>query len=317
MNVNNVKTAPIPAVSTAPEPVSVILPSKGWADLKLGELWAYRELIFFLTWRDIKVRYKQTVLGAAWAVIQPFTTMVLFTVIFGGLAAIPSDGIPYPVFSFAALVPWTFFANGFQKAAESMVGSANMIKKIYFPRFAVPISCVMAGVLDFVLAFIMLVGIMVYYTFAPGMTADFTPTYHLLYLPLFTVLLVVTTLGASLWFAAMNVQFRDVRYIVPFLVQTFLYLTPVIYPSSILSGIIPKGWEVLNGLNPMAGVIEGFRWALLHRARGQFPEEGVAPPLSDMQILQMASLSSVVAIVILVTGAFYFKRMERTFADVV
>ncbi len=294
-------------------PVSVIIPSKGWADLKLGELWAYRELIFFLTWRDIKVRYKQTVLGAAWAVIQPFTTMVLFTVIFGGLAGMASNGMPYPVFSFAALLPWTFFSSGFQKASESMVGSANMIKKIYFPRFAVPISCVLAGVLDFVLAFIMFAGIMLYYGLAPGTQVDLTPTYHYLYLPLLMLLLVATTLGASLWFAAMNVQFRDVRYIVPFLIQTFMYLSPIIYSTSEL----PKRWQVLNGLNPMAGVVEGFRWALLHRARGAVLKPDEALPLTDMQILQMASLSSVVAIVILVTGAFYFKRMERTFADVV
>lgn len=317
MTIEQVKPAPMPLNESASVPVSVLTPSKGWADLKLGELWAYRELLYFLTWRDIKVRYKQTVMGAAWAVIQPLTTMVLFSVVFGSLAGMPSDGIPYPLFSLAALVPWTFFSSGFTKASDSMVGSANMIKKVYFPRFAVPVSCVLAGVIDFVLSFLVLMILTVVYTVAPGAEASYLPTIHILFIPIFALLLIMTTLGASLWFAAMNVQFRDVRYIVPFLVQTFMYLSPVVYSTSLLARIIPKGWEVLNGLNPMAGVIEGFRWAILHNVRGGLLQEGTPPPLTDMQILQITSMSFVVATIMLVSGAFYFKRMERTFADVV
>lgn len=317
MSVERINPAPMSLDGSAPAPVSVITPSKGWADLKLGEVWAYRELLYFLTWRDIKVRYKQTVLGAGWAIIQPLTNTVLFTVIFGWLAGMPSDGLPYPLFSLTGMVPWTFFASGFTKASESMVGSANMIKKVYFPRFAVPVSCVLAGVIDFVLAFLLVVGLMTYYSLSPSFDISLVPTVHVLFLPVFVLLLAITTLGASLWFAAMNVQFRDVRYIVPFLVQTFMYLTPVVYPTALLSRIIPRGWEVLNGINPMAGVVEGFRWALLHNVRGTLPNTNAIAPLTDMQILQLTSISMVVAVVILVSGAFYFKRMERTFADVV
>lgn len=313
MSVEQVKPGPMPMDDSPPVPVSVLTPSKGWADLKLGEVWAYRELLYFLTWRDIKVRYKQTVMGAAWAIIQPLTTMVLFSVVFGSLAGMPSDGIPYPLFSLAALVPWTFFSSGFTKASDSMVGSANMIKKVYFPRFAVPVSCVLAGTIDIVLSFLVLLALTVFYTVSTGVS--YLPTVHIAFVPVFVVLLFVTTLGASLWFAAMNVQFRDVRYIVPFLVQTFMYLSPVVYSTSLLARIIPEGWEILNGINPMAGVIEGFRWALLHNVRGL--QEGAPPPLTDMQILQLTSLSFVVAVALLVSGAFYFKRMERTFADVV
>lgn len=271
-------------------PVKVLRPSKGWISLKLRDLWEYRELLFFLTWRDIKVRYQQTVLGAAWAILQPFFTMVVFSLFFGRLVGVPSDGVPYPIFSYAALVPWTFFANGLTTSASSIVGSANLIKKVYFPRLVVPISAVLSGGLDFVLAFVVLLGMMVYFAIYP--------TVNVVWLPFFLLLALVTSLGVGLWFAAMNVQFRDVRYVVPFLVQAWFFATPITYPSSLL----PEPWRTLYGLNPMAGVVEGFRWALLNTEPGPGP---------------MVFVSGVVAVFLLVSGAYYFRRMEKTFADVV
>jgi lipopolysaccharide transport system permease protein len=263
-------------------------PSRGWAWPKLRELWEYRELIYFFAWRDIKVRYKQTVIGALWAIIQPVFTMVIFSLFFGRLAKVPSDGLPYPVFSFAALVPWTFFANALTQASNSLVLSANMIKKIYFPRLSLPIATVLAGVVDFVLAFMVLLGIMLYYGLAP--------TINVLWLPLFLLLALVTSLGVSLWLSTMNVQFRDVRYTIPFLTQAWLFVTPIAYPSSLLS----EPWRTLSGLNPMAGVVEGFRWALLGTDTAPGP---------------MTIVSALVALTLFVTGAFYFRRMEQSFAD--
>jgi lipopolysaccharide transport system permease protein len=264
-------------------------PSVGWAWPKLRELWEYRELLFFFAWRDIKVRYRQTVMGALWAIIQPFFTMVIFSLFFGRLANIPSDGVPYPVFSFAALVPWTFFANALAQASNSLVSNANMIKKIYFPRLALPIATVLAGVIDFALAFIVLLGIMLFYGLAP--------TVNIIWLPLFVLLALVTSLGVSLWLAAMNVQFRDVRYTIPFLTQAWLFVTPIAYPSSLL----PESWQTVYGLNPMAGVVEGFRWALLG---------------TDTAPGKMIIVSALVAVTLFVSGAFYFRRMEQSFADV-
>ena len=263
--------------------------SRGWAWPKFRELWEYRELLYFLAWRDIKVRYKQTIMGALWAVIQPFFTMVIFSLFFGRLANVPSDGLPYPVFSFAALVPWTFFANALAQSSNSLVFSANMIKKIYFPRLALPIATVLAGVLDFVIAFVVLLGIMLFY--------GLVPTINIIWLPLFLLLALVTSLGVSLWLSAMNVQFRDVRYTIPFLTQAWLFLTPIAYPSSLLS----EPWRTIYGLNPMAGVVEGFRWALL----GTDTEPG-----------KMIIVSSLVALTLFISGAFYFRRMEQSFADV-
>src|SRR6266498_1557818 len=225
--------------------------SKGWVWPKLRELWDYRELVYFFAWRDVKVRYKQTIMGALWAIIQPFFTMVIFSLFFGRLAKIPSDGLPYPVFSYAALVPWTFFANALAQASSSLVVNSNMIKKIYFPRLALPIATVLAGVIDFVLAFIVLLGMMLFY--------GLVPTLNVLWLPLFLLLALVTSLGISLWLSAMNVQFRDVQYTIPFLTQALLLATPIAYPSSLLS----EPWRTLYGINPMVGVVEGFRWALL------------------------------------------------------
>ena len=271
-------------------PVIRIKPSTGWVSLKLKELWDYRELLYFLVWRDIKVRYKQTVLGAAWAIIQPFFTMVVFSLFFGRLAKVPSDGIPYPLFSFAALVPWGFFANGLNHASNSLVNGSHLIKKIYFPRLAMPIATVLSGVVDFLLAFVVLMGMMLYY--------GYVPTMNVLWLPLLLLLALTTSLGVSLWLAAMNVQFRDIRYIIPFLVQIWLFATPIAYPSSLLT----EPWRTVYGINPMVGVVEGFRWALL----------GVNTAPGPIIIV-----SSLTSFLLMVTGAFYFRRMERTFADVV
>jgi lipopolysaccharide transport system permease protein len=264
-------------------------PSRSWEWPKFRELWEYRELLFFFVWRDVKVRYKQTVLGAAWAIIQPFFTMVIFSLFFGRLASIPSDGLPYPIFSYAALVPWTFFATALTQASNSLVLSANMVKKIYFPRLTLPIATVLAGVVDFMLAFLVLMGMMLFY--------GLTPTINVLWLPLFLLLALVTSLGVSLWLSAMNVQFRDVHYTIPFLTQAWLFVTPIAYPSSLL----PEPWRTLYGLNPMAGVVEGFRWALLG---------------SDTAPGPMTFVSALVALVLFMSGAFYFRRMEQSFADV-
>lgn len=265
-----------------------IQPSNGWVSLKLHELWQYRELLYFLVWRDIKVRYKQTALGATWAIIQPFFTMVIFSLVFGRLTKVPSDGVPYPIFSFAALVPWTLFAHGLTHASDSLVSSANLIRKVYFPRLAIPIAVVLSGIVDFALAFMVLLGMMLYY----GMV----PTIALLWLPLFLLLILTTSLAVGLWLSAMNVQFRDVRYAVPFLVQFWFFATPIVYPSSLL----PEPWRTLYGINPMAGVVESFRWALLG---------------TDTAPGRMISLSALIALALLVGGAFYFRRMEKTFAD--
>jgi lipopolysaccharide transport system permease protein len=271
-------------------PLTIIQPSRGWVSLKLHELWEYRELLYFLTWRDIKVRYKQTVLGAAWAIIQPFFTMVVFSLFFGKLAKIPSDGIPYPLFSYAALVPWTFFANGLSQSSNSLVGSANLITKVYFPRMVIPISGIVSGGLDFILAFIVLLGMMVFY----GML----PTSNIIWLPFLLLIAFVTALGVGMWLSALNVQFRDVRYMLPFLIQFWLFATPIAYPSSLLA----EPWRTIYGINPMVGVVEGFRWALLGTDTAPGP---------------IIIVSSVASITVLLGGVFYFRRMEKSFADVV
>lgn len=270
-------------------PVTVIEPSPGWGALKLAELWEYRELLYFLIWRDVKVRYKQTVLGAAWAIIQPFATMVVFSIFFGKLGRIPSDGIPYPIFSYTALLPWMFFANGLSQSSNSLVGSANLITKVYFPRLVMPLSGVLTGLIDFAIAFVVLLGMMLFY----GMK----PTAAVVWLPFFLLLALMTALGIGLWLSALNVQYRDIRYVVPFLIQFWLFATPIAYPSSLLS----EPWRTLYGLNPMAGVVEGFRWALL----------GSNPPG------MMLVVSSSAAILLVASGLYYFRRMEKTFADVV
>ena len=275
---------------TAEAPVLRIEPSKGWASLGLRDLWHYRELLYFLVWRDIKVRYKQTALGAAWAILQPVMTMVVFTVFFGRLAKVPSDGVPYPVFAFAALLPWQLFAFALTESSNSLVSNQNLITKVYFPRLAVPIASVLAGLVDFGISFCVLLGLLFYY--------GITPTVAVLALPLFVVLAVATALGAGLWLSALNVQYRDVRYTIPFLTQFWLFATPVAYPSS----LVPARWRALYGLNPMAGVVEAFRWALLGKTHGPGP---------------LLAVSVAVVAAMLVGGLYYFRRMERTFADLV
>ncbi len=264
--------------------------ARGAPAVRLGELWGHRELLYFLTWRDVKVRYKQTALGASWAIIQPLMTMVVFSVFFGRLARMPSDGVPYPIFAYAALVPWTFFANGLTQSANSLVASANLIKKVYFPRLMVPLATVCSEAVDFLLAFAVLVAMMLYY--------DITPTSKVLWLPGFVLLALATSVGVGLWLAALNVRYRDVRYTVPFIVQFWLFATPIAYPSSLL----PEPWRTLYGLNPMAGVVEGFRWALLGSNTGPGP---------------MVAVSAIAASAVLWSGVRYFRRMEQTFADVV
>jgi lipopolysaccharide transport system permease protein len=270
--------------------VTIIRPSRGWVSLGLPELWQYRELLYFLVWRDIKVRYKQTVLGAAWAILQPVLTMVVFSLFFGRLDGLHPAGVPYPLFSFVALVPWTFFANGLSQSSNSLVGSANLIKKVYFPRLVVPSSAVLSGGVDFALAFIVLLGMMIYF--------GVQPTLNILWMPAFLLLALATALGAGLWLSALNVEFRDVRYVVPFLTQLWLFASPVIYASTVLT----EPWRTIYALNPMVGVIEGFRWALLG--------VGSAPGL-------LVGVSALAALALLISGVFYFRRMEKTFADVV
>ena len=286
--------APIPAAQErthgGSRPVTVIEPPRSWVPLDLRELWEQRELVYFLAWRDLKVRYKQTALGASWAILQPVFAMVVFSIFFGQLGRIPSDGLPYPLWSFAGLVPWTFFAQGLSQAANSLVMSQNLLRKVYFPRLAIPIATVLSVALDFAIAFLVLVGLMMFYGVQPTGRAIWV-------LPL-SLLAFVTALGAGIWFAALSVRYRDVRYVVPFLVQFWLFATPIAYPSSLL----PARWRVLYAVNPMSGVVEGFRWALLGT--------NTAPGL-------MVAVSAITAIVVLVAGAFYFRRVERTFADLV
>jgi lipopolysaccharide transport system permease protein len=271
-------------------PILKIRPPKGWATLGLKELWEYRELLYFLTWRDIKVRYKQTALGAAWAVIQPFFMMVVFSLFFGKLGGIPSDGIPYPVFAFCALLPWQLFAHALSESSNSLVANERLITKVYFPRLIVPISAVLGGLVDFAIAFVILLCMMAYY--------GIMPTAMIVTLPLFLLLAVATALGVGLWLSALNVQYRDVRYTIGFLTQFWLFATPVAYPSS----IVPEKWRWLYGLNPMAGVVEGFRWALLGKTKGP----------GTMLFVSVCAVT-----LILIGGFYYFRRMEQTFADIV
>jgi len=294
MAVSTHAPAPMPAAQErthgGSRPVTVIEPPRPWVPLDLRELWEQRELVYFLAWRDIKVRYKQTALGASWAILQPVFAMVVFSIFFGQLGRIPSDGLPYPLWSFAGLVPWTFFAQGLSQAANSLVMSQNLLRKVYFPRLAIPIATVLSVALDFAIAFLVLVGLMVFYGVQPTGRAIWV-------LPL-SLLAFVTALGAGIWFAALSVRYRDVRYVVPFLVQFWLFATPIAYPSSLL----PARWRVLYAVNPMSGVVEGFRWALLGTNTAPGP---------------MVAVSAITAIVVLVAGAFYFRRVERTFADLV
>ncbi|MBN1569587.1 MAG: ABC transporter permease [Acidobacteria bacterium] len=270
--------------------LSVYEPTNGWPSLRLGELWHYRELLYFLTWRDIKIRYKQTALGVAWAVLQPLITMVIFSVIFGRLANLPSDGIPYPVFSYAALLPWGLFSGALQRAGTSLVANSNLITKVYFPRLTIPVSAVAAGLVDFVISFVVLLGLMLCY--------KIMPTWMILAIPLFVLLAILTALAVSLWLSALNVQYRDVQHMIPFLIQAWMYASPVAYSA----GLVPTGpWRIIYGLNPLAGVIQGFRWALVG---GNPPDE-------------LMAVSVAMVLLLLMSGMYYFRRMEKTFADVV
>lgn len=275
------------AESTAP---TIVQPSRGWMALRLGELWEYRDLLYFLTWRNIKVRYKQTILGAAWAVIQPLFVMIVFTIFFGRLAKVPSDGLPYPVFSFTALLPWTYFANALTASSESLVAGSNLVTKVYFPRLLMPLASALSGLLDLGIAFVVLLGMIFYY--------GLHPTIAVAWLPAFVALALVTALGVGLWLSALNVVYRDVRHAVPFISQIWLFATPVAYPSTLL----PYPWRTIFGLNPMVGVVEGFRWALLGTKE--------APGLA-------AVVSAIMAVAIFVSGTFYFRRTEKLFADVI
>jgi lipopolysaccharide transport system permease protein len=270
--------------------LTVIRPSRHLFSLRLRELWEYRELLYFLVWRDVKVRYKQTVLGAAWAILQPFLTMVVFSIFFGRLAGIPSEGIPYPIFAYTALLPWQLFAHALTESGNSLVANQQLITKVYFPRLVIPISAVLAGLVDFCIAFVVLLGMMVYY--------GVLPTKAVLALPLFLLLALATALAVGLWLSALNVQYRDVRYTLPFLTQFWLFATPIAYPST----LIPEQWRVVYGLNPMAGVVEGFRWALLGTGQGAGP---------------MVVVSAILVTALLIGGLVYFRWMERSFADII
>jgi lipopolysaccharide transport system permease protein len=276
--------------SFSPLPTVTIQPSQGWASLNLADLWEYRELLYFLVWRDLKVRYKQTALGVTWVVIQPLVATLIFTVIFGNLAQMPSNGLPYPVFSLAALLPWNYFASALSRAGTSLVHNSHVITKVYFPRLIIPLASVFSMLLDSAIAFLVLLALMLFY--------QVWPSWAILTLPLFVLLAVGSALGVSLWLAALNVQYRDVNHLIPFLVQVWMYATPVIYPLS----LIPERWRLLYSLNPMASVVEGFRWALTGQGE---------PPGSLLLV------STAVVVLLLVSGAFFFRRTEQTFADIV
>jgi len=270
--------------------VTIIEPKKGWVPVDLREIWDYRELLYFLTKRDIKVRYKQTILGGLWAVIQPAFTMIVFTLFFGRLARVPSDGLPYPIFVYAGLLPWTYFANAVSTSGNSLVGSANLITKVYFPRLMVPASAALAGLLDFFIALFVLAVLMVYYQFLPGA--------GILLFPFLVALTFLCAVGVGLWLSALNVQYRDIRYAIPFLIQIWMFLSPVIYPVSLLK----DKYQWLLALNPMGGVIHAYRASLLGHQAIDWP---------------LLALSALIIIVLFLGGLYYFRRMEKVFADVV
>jgi lipopolysaccharide transport system permease protein len=277
---------------TKPEPTTVyIRPANGLAALNLRDLWTYRELIYFMIWRDLKVRYKQTLLGAAWAVIQPLMTMLVFTFLFSNVAKMSSDGVPYPIFSYTALLPWGLFTTALNNASRSLTSNTNMVTKVYFPKLILPMASVLAGLVDFAIAFVILFGLMFFYHVTPSWTALWA-------VPVFLLLSVITALGVALWLSAINVQYRDVGYALPFLTQFWMFLTPVAYSSSVVS----QKWQIVYALNPMAGVVNGFRWALL--GSGNPPDVLVA-------------ISAGIALIVLFTGLIYFRNMERTFADTI
>jgi lipopolysaccharide transport system permease protein len=276
--------------NSADLPLTRIEPSDGWLPLRLKEIWDYRELLYFLVWRDVKVRYKQTAIGATWAVIQPLMTMIVFTVVFDKFAKMPSDGLPYPIFSYAALLPWTYFSKALNQSVVSVVGDASLITKVYFPRLLLPLSAVVGGLIDFAIAFVFLLGMMAWY--------GIIPNWGILLLPVFVLMTMLTALSVSAWLSVINVRYRDVGQAIPFLVQIWLFVSPVAYPAS----VVPENWRFLYNLNPLAGIIEGFRWALLGSQN---------PP-----VITLVSTTAIV-LALLYGGILFFKRMEQTFADVV
>jgi lipopolysaccharide transport system permease protein len=271
-------------------PFVCIQRSRGWFSFGLGELWAYRELLYFLIWRDIKVRYKQTAIGAAWAVLQPLMTMIVFTLVFKKLANVGSDGLPYPIFAYTALLPWNLFAGALNRSSTSVVGQSNLISKVYFPRLIVPLSATISGVVDFTIAFAILIGMMIWYGIAP--------TWGVVSLPLFILLALSAAFSVGLWLSALNVKYRDVGHAIPFFIQLWLFASPVAYSVR----MIPEQWRLLYSLNPMAGVIESFRWALLGKEQPDFA---------------IVAISAAMVFLLLFAGVVFFKRTERTFADVV
>lgn len=279
-----------PKQNAASSNTVLIRPSKGWLNLNLRAVWEYRELLYFLAWRDIKVRYKQTIIGAAWAICQPLLTMMIFAVIFGRLAKIPSDNIPYPIFAFAGLLPWTYFSQSISRSGASLVADANLIKKIYFPRLVIPASVVISPLVDFVLSFLILLVMMVWY--------HVKLHWMIATIPLFVGLVMCAALGASLWLSALNVRYRDVGHAIPFLVQFWMYASPIVYPSS----LVPERWRVLFSLNPMVAVVEGFRWGLLGKQN---------PDINSI----LTGIAT--SMILLVSGLMVFRRMERSFADIV
>ncbi len=272
------------------EKVTTIRPASKWPTINFRELWAYRELLFILAWRDVSVRYKQSVVGIGWAVLQPLMMMLIFTIVFGKFAKLPSEGIPYPIFTFCALLPWNYFASSLSGSSNSLVGSSHLVTKVYFPRLVLPLSKVFSGLVDFGIGFVILLGMMVWY--------GVTPTIGILFLPLFMLVAMLASLGVGLWLTAINVKYRDVVFVVPFLVQFWMYASPVAYSTT----IVPERWQWVYGLNPMVGVIEGFRWAML----------GKESPNIEMMLVSLGGI-----IFILISGLYYFKKMEKTFADII
>ena len=272
------------------KPSITIKPSPRWVPLNLAEVWEYRSLLVFLAWRDVSVRYKQTALGVAWAVIQPLLTMIVFSVFFGRLIRVPSDGVPYPVFSYAALLPWQYFSTALASASQSLITDEKLVTKIYFPRLIIPLASIIPPVVDFGAAFVILIGLMIFY--------GIPVTGRLLLLPVLMVLAATAALGLGLWLSATNVRYRDFRYVVPFVIQFWLFVSPVAYPSS----VVPEQWRLIFGLNPMTGVIEGFRWALLSTDTAPGP---------------LILVSALISLLTLVSGAYYFRNMERSFSDII
>ena len=277
-------------MSTESPSVTVIRSSRGWGFPNFREVWRYRELLYFLVWRDVKVRYKQTLLGAAWAVIQPLFTMVVFSIFFGRFAKVPTDGLPYPIFAYSALIPWYYFARSLSQSGGSLVREQRLITKVYFPRLITALSPMFSGLVDFSIAFLVLIGMMIRY--------KMKPTIGVLALPLWIILAMMTALAMGMWLSALNVKYRDIRHIIPFLTQLWLFSTPIAYSSS----MVPEKWRLIYGLNPMAGVVEGFRWGLL----------GQKPPSPQMLLISAGGV-----VLLLIGGLLYFRRTEKTFADIV